>query len=234
MTHPARFTPSIIDAIGQLLTEERKRRPSKRKFKVFDPCAGDGRRLGSLCLDHGWSFTGVDIEPWGDAIANVHQYDSTDLPHHVFLTGEYDAIVTSVTYANGLSDKGLNMADPKGRRTYDLALGRPLHANNTGRYGLRQGKAAYREYLRLHGLIYRECFRVAKVGAPFLLNVSDVVHGLNTHPVGGDNLQLAQRAGWVYERFVPVSTPRYGFGANAEARADHEKVYVLRKMGSRS
>ena len=220
MTHPAQFTPSIIHYLSEVMGIP----PGAR---VLDPCAGVGLRLAALCGERGWRFYGTDIEAWKGAHPNVSQRDARDLD---FPSNYFDAAVTSVTYANGLADKGLNMADPKGRRTYDLALGRPLQAGNTGAYGVRQGQPAYVQYLHLHARIFEEVHRVLKPGAYFWLNCSDVIKNGRVIPVTNDNVGCAIAAGFFEIHREKVDTPRYGFGANAEVRVDGEDVVCLQKQ----
>lgn len=219
MTHPAQFTPSIIDALDRLI-------PSSRTLRVFDPCAGLGQRLGLLADRRDWEFHGCDIEAWPNRDHRVSQYDARATP---FPDAYFDLAITSVTYANGLADKGLNMADPRGRRTYDLFLGHPLHEANTGAYGLRQGVAAYQRYLSLHHEIFVELHRVLKHDARFYLNCSDVIKGGQVVPVTADIVTEATRCGFYPIHGEKVDTPRYGFGANADVRVDGEDIVVLQR-----
>lgn len=214
--HPAQFTPSIITAFDGLLE-------LPAGSLLLDPFAGLGDRASEWCARRGWTFVGVELEEWAGSV----QGDATALP---IRSDSIDGGFSSVTYANGLADPALRWSNPKGRRTYDLALGSDLRPSNSGRCGLRgRGDRGYDAYLEIHRRAFAELYRVLKPGAPFLLNCSDVVADRSLRRVTGDNATLAVRAGFSIEGWHHVPTPRYRNGRNAEARADHEDVVVLRK-----
>jgi hypothetical protein len=221
-TSPARYSPSILHAFDDLTTGEFP--PGSR---VLDPCAGNGDRLANLAGWRGWDLVLVEIEE-NFAGPGVIVGDSTDLPSE--WTETMDGALTSITYANGCADKGLRMKNPQGRLTYDLANGKPLHPNNTGAYGVRQGVSVYRKYLDLNGRIFAEVYRTLKPGAPFLLNCSDSYKVGVLQTITADNVRSAVAAGFVVEQWVTVPTPRHrGVGANSDVRVDGEYVVKLRK-----
>lgn len=218
--HPARYTPSILDAIDNLTRDE-----LPDGSWILDPFAGTGERLGNLAMWRGWNLAMFEIEPnFAGPVCIVS--DSTRIP---LRDACMDGAITSVTYAGGLSDKGLRMKNSRGRLTYDLYNGRPLHPNNTGGYGVRQGKVSYQRYLALHCRVFTEVFRVLKNGAPWLVNCSDVVQNGQVRTVTADNVAIAESVGFAVERAIKVQTPRYRMGENAAARVDGEDIVVLRK-----
>ena len=214
--HPAQYTPSIIDTFDGLLD-------LPAGATVIDTFAGLGDRAAEWCSRRGWHFVGVELEEWAGCV----QGDATNLP---IRSSSIDGAFTSTTYANGLADPALHWTNPKGRRTYDLFLGADLRSSNSGRCGLRgRGDRGYIAYLDIEYRAFVELHRVLRPGAPFLLNCSDVVADERLHPVTGDNATAAVRAGFAIEAWHHVPTPRYRNGRNADARADHEDVVVLRK-----
>jgi hypothetical protein len=211
--HPAPYSPSILERIDELTSDG---------IIALDPFAGPGERLGELAAAKRWHLVCIEIETgWASQV----QADATALP---FRACVFDLAVTSVTYANGLADKGLNMANPRGRRTYDLFLGRPLHLNNTGQYGLRQG--TYQDYLHLHRWAFTEVHRVLKNTGRFILNCSDVIHSGKVVSVVEDNVRVAERVGFRCVERYEIETPRYRNGANANARAAFEQLVVLERL----
>jgi hypothetical protein len=193
---------------------------------VLDSFAGEGERLRNFAARRGWTLILIEIQPTLAGPACIIG-DATALP---LADASIDGYCTSVSYANGLSDKGLRMKNPRGRLTYDLAAGEPLHPNNTGAYGVRQGAAAYARYLDLHARAFAETFRVLRLGGPFLLNCSDCYQNSILRTITADNVRTAEAAGFVVEDRRKVATPRHrGVGANADVRADGEYVVKMRK-----
>lgn len=136
--HPARYTPAIIDALEPVI--------GHYGLPVHDPFAGTGERLGELCDRLGVSFTGADLEVWRDRDRRVAQGDALD--PCAYPAGPH-LIVTSPTYGNGVNDNH-DARDGSRRHTYRAALGRPLREHNTGRYGIRRGKASWSRYWDLN------------------------------------------------------------------------------------
>lgn len=212
MTHPAQFSPEVLDALA----------PHLRRYglAVHDPFAGAGVRLGALCDRLSLPFSGTDIEAWPDADPRVTLGDSTDPA--TYPTGDGWLVATSPTYANRMADYAngpLSTTNPKGRRAYGMALGRALHANNSGRFGPRR----LDEYVGLHERIVQLWPRVA------LVNVSDCIAGGERVCVVGAWLDLLHRQGYEWQACERVSTRRYRMGANAEARIDGERLIVAER-----
>lgn len=204
--HPAQYSKEIIEALEPLL---------KDSPAVFDPFAGTGERLGQLCDKLQINFSGIDIEDWeGDSrilLGDATQASSyPDCEHH---------LVTSPTYANGMNDH-FEPKDDSTRRTYRVGLGRALHDNNTGRYGIRSGSRSFDRYKELNeqavGLWMAE-----KV----FLNVSDFIHKNEVYPLVDWWKELMESRYKLVEE-VLVHTPRYRFGDNHGARVDSESITV--------
>lgn len=215
--HPAQYTPAILEALDETLVALP---PGSR---ILDPFGGRGDRLAELADRRGWHLACLEIEyPWASFICG----DATNMP---FADETIDAVATSVTYANGLADAGLNWKSHKGRRTYDIFLGQSLRSTNTGRYGIRQGRRAFEQYLELHRAAFAEVRRVLRPGGVFALNCSDVIAAGDTIPVTAENERIALEAGLELVARRQISTPRYRNGANADARADAEDLVILRR-----
>lgn len=70
--HPAQFSDSIIDALRELIPQH-----IPAGYTIFDPFAGPGIKLATLCDELGYTFAGRDIEQWDDADKRVKVADTT-------------------------------------------------------------------------------------------------------------------------------------------------------------
>lgn len=208
--HPAPFTDAIVVELTRLI-----RIHVPRGLGIHDPFAGEGRRLARLCDQLGYVFTGTDLEPWRDADPRVHVGDATDpasyppWPH---------AIVTSPTYNNGVNDH-FEPRDTSVRMTYRVAVGRPLHPNNTGRYSGRGSVAAEAEYWRITEAAVAQWPDLA------LVNVKDSYRARRIYPLTRLWAALLRRHGYQVRR-RGVGTPGWRRGENHEARADGETILI--------
>jgi len=217
--HPAKFSPSILDVIRDILSV----RQIPEDALILDPFSGVGR-----CHDLGWPGTvGVELEmPWCRVQEGpVVRGDSSRLP---FRTQTFDAAVTSPTYGNRFADKHRAL-DGSVRRSYthDLRASQgedyALHPNNTG--GMKWG----REYWRLHGAVYDEVWRVLVDGGLFVVNVSDFIARKKVVRVVDWHRRALMARGFEVVDVVHVDTPRLRHGANRDARVDGEAVIVSLK-----
>lgn len=211
MTHPARFTPAILDAISPMLE---MLHPSL----VFDPFGGTGERLGELCDSQGVKFKGVDIEDWPDKDQRIAIGDATDPNSY---PDEKFTIVTSPAYPNGISDH-FKPNDTSRRYTYRTALGQALNANNTGRYSIRGGKKAWAKHWELHDAaldiwVQRD--------VPIVVNVKPFIHK-------GEVIELDKlweqrlRDRGLTVQSTPVTCPGIRHGTNRDLRLDNEFVLL--------
>jgi len=213
--HPAKFTDTLIPIFAAILKEHKCK-------NVFDPLAGTGKLVG--VLDHDWAghvFCNELEAEWCD-LRNGAWWTSQDAGDLDVYEDLFDAICTSPAYGNRLADKH-EAKDGSTRITYKHMLGRDLDDRNTG--GLQWG-AAYRT---AHVRIWMEVISVLKPGGVFILNISDHIRGGKVMPVTSFHDSLLKQLGLVELSRQEVKTPRMGFGANAEARVDHESVIVYRK-----
>lgn len=214
--HPARWSPSILDAVAPVLAHW--------GLAVHDPFAGEGARLGRLCDDLGLAFTGTEIESEFIVDDRVRPGDSTD--SDTYPTGPY-VVATSPAYPNGMSDH-FRAADGSIRHTYRQALAailgfdRPLHEHNMGRYGVRSGHRATER----HFAIAAAC--VVWWPSRVVVNVSDFVVAGEDWPVVERWRRILIGAGYDIVEEVEVDTPRQGHGANGSLRVERESVLIAR------
>ncbi len=208
VTHPAQYSPEVIDALAGLIGAG---------SWIHDPFAGVGIRLGRLCDRLGATFTGGDIEAWPGAdprVAVVDALQPTGYPTEPFV------LCTSPVYGNkrlGDYPNGpLPTTNVKGRLTYGIAKGGPLHPRNFARWSGRPYFMA--EYWRLHAEVVQVWARVAP---RVFLNVDE--------PIAEGWAGLLEDAGYRVTQVIPVRTQRYRGLAHDDKRADHEVVIVATK-----
>jgi hypothetical protein len=116
------------------------------------------------------------------------------------------------------------------RITYKHYLGRDLHPDNAGQL---QWGDAYRVF---HEAAWREVYRVTRKGdrpataGNFLLNIKDHVRGKEMQPVTQWHIDTLTKIGFTEIDRIPVFTDGMGFGANRDARAEHEWVIHFAKV----
>jgi hypothetical protein len=214
MTHPARFNDDIIQILGDLIAEF-----YPGWDRVFDPFAGTGQRLAELCKEKHLAFAGCDIEEWPDAHANVWIGDATDITYYPFPPF---LIITSPTYGNGVNDHFEPKEDSK-RYTYRTALGKPLNANNSGRYSIRGGKKSWQRYMDINKAAV-EIWAHLKV--PAMVNVKSFIHNHEIIDLPLLWIELLQDAGYDILDQRQVKVPCLRHGKHADVRIDHEDVIV--------
>lgn len=200
-----------MDALGPLLEE--------RGLPVHDPFAGTGERLGELCDSLGLTFTGTDLEDWPDRDPRVTLGDALDprtYPQGARL------IVTSPTYGNGMNDHH-EARDPSRRHTYRAALGRPLHENNTGRYGIRRGRRSMTRYWTMHAEAITHWHRL---GWPAVVNVKAFIKDFEVYDLPERWAHTLAEHGYRVTARLEVPCPGIRHGANHAARIDHEVILV--------
>jgi SAM-dependent methyltransferase len=208
ITHPARYSPEILDVIA----EELDGVPGP----VLDPFAGTGRIHD---LGRGDTF-GVEIEAeWAMLHPRTLRGDATALP---FLDESFGAVATSPCYGNRMADR-YDGRDGSRRYTYRIALGREL--SDASAAGLQWG-AAYRD---LHRKAWQETHRVVRPGGKVIVNVADHVRRGEHQHVTEFHWNALQETGLRPVRRRCVGTRGMRHGANRDARIGGEFVLVLEK-----
>lgn len=214
--HPAKFSSPVLEVVKTLLDEWGVSGP------ILDPYAGVGwlHRISTIDrpvfageLEHAWAHNdGVHYD-------RTVQSDAGCLP---FADGTFAAVGTSAIYPNRVRDHH-NARDKSKRKTYEHLhrelTGESLRPTNLGA----MNNIAYRRYSQAH---IREFARVVRDGGLLLLNMSNSIedHTENNAVEQWLNWLTLARC-WVRE-VRPVGTRRMGYGANRDARADHEVVIV--------
>jgi hypothetical protein len=215
-THPARWTPAVLDAMEPVIADLR--------LPVHDPFAGTGERLGQLCDTLGLSFTGTEIEPEFAVDQRVRSGDSTDA--NTYPPGAY-VVVTSPVYPNGMADH-FEAKDTSKRHTYRQALAtnlgydRPLHPNNMGRWGNAHRRSQRSE--DTHYGLARDCIR--HWPERVIVNVKDVRATSYEVPVVNTWRAMLSEQGYRITAELWVPTPGQRHGANGRLRADGESVLI--------
>jgi hypothetical protein len=230
VTHPARFSKSILAEIGSLVDAEVRRR--NRTLRLLDPFAGvgkvhrlcDGDLPGQLTLfgfaAAGVETVGVEFEPeWASQHPRTMVGDARSLP---FAAASFDVVVTSPTYGNRMADHH-NAKDGSRRVTYRHTLGRPLTPGNSG--SMQWGE----KYRQLHQRSWSEVRRVLTHDELFVLNVSNHIRAGEEVPVVEWHLETLLGKGFRLEADIPVHTGRMRFGENHASRVDCEHVMCLRR-----
>lgn len=215
--HPAKFSPSILEAIEDALQEY-----AGTGQRILDPFAGVGGIHVLRDPDRGGHETwGVELEPeWAQQSPFTVTGDSRNLSGLKEL-GPWDAIVTSPAYGNRMADS-YNGRDGSRRHTYRISLGRPLTEGNTGALHWRND-----EYRILHSEVWAECAGLVRPGGLVIINVSNfIAQGAEQHVVEW-HLQSWLHLGFKLIEARRVTTPRMKHGANHDARVAGEMLLVL-------
>lgn len=222
--HPTPFPSQILNKLRGL---------NPYGLPVHDPFAGLGDRLGALCDEMGWDFSGTEIE-------NAFIQDRRVACGDARMISTYPAspymIMTSVAYPNGVSDHHRS-SDASTRHTYRASIAnlegqdRPLDVGNMGRYGYR-GRGAKSKARKAYWDIARESVQCwMDTQCEFVaLNVKDFVYSkkgqMHVEPVVTDWTNLLLEVGFKVSELIKVPTPGLRDGANHKTRIDHEVIIL--------
>lgn len=238
MSHPARFSPEIIDVLYEILVAEYPDYWMGRPI-LHDPWAGTGERLRQLAERAGFGYSGTEIEAPFIEASGIMAGNSVDPDTYLPARSGYPfVIVTSITYPNGVADYH-RVHDDSRRYSYRVArakiVGRDegLHEDNMGRYGYRSTKRGGNSSKRsTFWDIAERTVPNWKEAELVLLNCSDfpATRGgqVEIEPFVADCKDLLHRHGWTDQTDIPVGTKRMKDSPNRE-RADAEYIIVGRK-----
>lgn len=219
--HPAKFSEPVLDRIGEVFEGYGWPR------RILDPFAGTGRIHGVIDDTPDWyidyvPFTvGVEIEPeWAAMHSRTIVASALTMP---FPDGTFDGLCTSPCYGSRMADSH-NAQDGSVRYSYTHTIGRKLHRENSGQL---QWGDAYRQF---HQVAWAECLRVLQPGALIVVNVSNHIRAGVEQRVTEWHLNWFLANDCQVVDLERVSTTRLRHGANRDARARYENVFVVRYM----
>lgn len=253
--HPAKFSPAILDTIGDLLADHLPGVGAAVDDRnVLDPFGGVG---GVHQLDNSDVTTwAIELEPeWARISAHygpTHCGDflqfrrdrsvSRDCEFKMVDWGAgtvhsmggcyqgpdlWDAIVTSPAYGNRMADHHV-AKDGSDRLTYRHRLGRELSDNNSG--GMQWGD----RYRKFHWRAWFRSWTLLKPGGLLVLNVKDHIRGGEVQRVSAWHRKCIETMGFETIDHSLIPTRGMGFGQHQQVndglKIDHENVYVFKKM----
>lgn len=259
ITHPTKFSPSVIAAIQPILHAHYMGAEHRcgRTYKVLDPFAGIG---GVHVLNHTKQTLvtiGIELEKeWADAHPRNQQGDATALP---FEDEWIDAVITSPSYGNRMADaydgrgkcklcegNGIVRArvDYKGQEGYidelcERCAGNGVDSSKRMTYRLSLGRPLTKGsgaglqwgngYRQLHQVAAGEMHRVLRPGGLIVVNMSNHIRKGREMDVVGWWHMVLAKVGFRGITRQQVETPRMRMGENHQLRVECEELIVGRK-----
>ena len=212
-SHPAKYTDVLLPVMAGMLRGRRR---------ILDPFGGVG---GAFALEQwvdGAQVDCVEIEPeWCAMHPRTTLGNALALP---WPADTFDAVCTSPTYANRMSDHH-HAKDASKRRTYTHTLGRALHPDNSG--AMDWGP----KYRAFHVAAWTEARRVLQVGGAFVLNIKNHIRAGKVQPVTEWHIDALEALGFRLQRHERVPTPSMRYGANSDKRVEYESVILFTLEG---
>jgi hypothetical protein len=238
--HPCKFSDSILAELDRILHDD----PQPVERVIVDPFAGTGEKLDLILRRSEWA--GIELEgEWASMNPNVRKGDALDPTAYPPRIG---AIVTSTTYGNRFGDcylgppcpsckagrdvpaEGCKLcygvgADPTGRSSYAVSLGRPPS----------RGSSAAMKWGPKFWLFHQRWLRLAAfVLDPgprrLILNVSDFNVDRKRVYAPSWWIEAAEAAGFRLDYALPVVTPRLKMNhlrPGAAPMIPHELIMVF-------
>jgi SAM-dependent methyltransferase len=210
--HPAKFSPPLFPVLYESLGDAKK---------ILDPFAGIGGIFKLLEYDPSLEISAMELEPeWALQDERITLGDSRSLP---WPNNYFDAIATSVAYANRMADRLTSSKWALTRVTYAAALRRDLTEGNLAaeRWG--------DKYRRGTIEVLTECDRVLRRGGRFVLNCKNHYRNNELIDVTGWYIEELSKFGYelIGHKRVPLRGMRYG--KSYSVRVDYESVVVMVK-----
>lgn len=209
--HPAKYTNILLPVFAEMLKD------SKR---ILDPMAGTGKIFDLERWLPNAEIQAIEIEPeWAE------MHPKTTLGNALYLPWEdsfFDAICVSCPYGNRMADHH-EAKDASRRNTYRHALGRALHAENSG--AMQWGE----QYKAFHMAAWAEARRVLCGGGHFILNIKDHIRKGQRVRVTDWHCEALTALGFVELKRREIECPGQRQGANGHMRIDYESVILFEK-----
>ncbi len=215
MTHPAKFSDSILPEIRRLLDYANQLDVHEVDL-VLDPFAGTGRIHE---LRPVYTTIGIELEPEWAAMSEYTEIG--DALHVARPDGLFDAIATSPAYANRMADR--DMRESVGG-TYMKSLHREASAGSSCHL---QWGNAYRDF---HLEWLAECWRLLRDCGWLIINMSDHIRNKERQHVVDWFIEAATTTQFRHVTTIDVPTRRMRRGANGSARVEAEQVMLFRKV----
>lgn len=211
--HPAPYSHNLLPVFAGYLDG---------RHAVVDPMAGEGR----VHIPARWAgvpvSVGVELEPeWAAAHPRTICGNALALP---FGGDTFDAICVSPAYGNRFANDTSGCTDPRGRKDYRRALGRPL-SDDSGA-ALLWGD----EYRDLHARAWAEVNRVLAPGGVWLLNCKDHNRAKQRQRVTDFHARTLEDLGLTITDRIEVQCPGYGFGSNLDANYPEEIIVAAKPL----
>lgn len=240
VVHPCPYTPVVLDRMSGLLDSEAHQRGIER-LRVLDPFAGTGLRVAQHETSRYHDWTGVELEESFIVVDWVRHGNSRELPS-MFPSAYFDAVATSLVFANGMTDSFVSSEKDKSRRhTYSHAARANrgdrtyrLHPDNAGQMGWgRGGHREGRAWREFHVDLIKGLRCVVRPAGLVILELSNHLASIKRGepPVEIDSIgwlrsELAAN-GWTEVALIPIEIQRQRMGANRH-RVDATHLLVWR------
>lgn len=226
--HPAKFSPAIIDKLGELVPPG----------VWLDPFAGVGTiavlegsvpQRGHVRFEAPRHFVMLELEPeWASQHPKTVCVDAlVQMDAWVKAGTRFDGVVTSPVYGNRMSDSH-NAQDGSTRHSYTHDLGRKLTEGNIGDAYFWQDR--YKEF---HIRAWQLAYNVTRPGGEMFLNVSDFYRTTKGERqqmrVVAWHMKTLSAIGYSILKVHRVGTPRMRKGRNGESRVEYEAIIHARR-----
>lgn len=196
---------------------------AKPNALIVDPFGGTGKIF--RLLDHlpDVRIEAIELEPeWASCDSRVQLGNALYPP---WTSGSVDAVCTSPTYGNRMADHH-DARDASRRNTYTHAIGRKLHADNSGAM---QWGDAYRQF---HRRVWSLAYDYLRDGGAFVLNIKDHVRKGERMLVTRWHVETLFEIGFLPVELRFVACPGNRHGENHDKRLPYEQVIKFVKTST--